>query len=385
MTKLMRFILISIFVFSASACNSSSSGTSGGTSDGTETKNGSDVSSMWSGVTEAIDTNSANFPGGLAVEIATPSGVVYSHSVGGFTNTKRVLIASASKWVSATILLRLVDQGQISLDEMMSGVLKDGSGNPWSGNMGKITLRRLLSFTSGISGDVPLSDMPGISLAEAVNRIYADQSASASEPGSYFYYGSTHLRIAARYAEVKTGKTWKQIYDEQIRIPLGWSSLSSYTHIESNPNIAGGLMATGIEYMRFMMLQLNKGMYGNLRMLSEGLVDEQRKDQYLLGTYIEYSPYMENFGLGYHYGFGNWRECDSPEVPDACDANLRISSTGAFGWAPWIDINNGYAAIIMTKQTVENRIGPSEDLKAILAGMIPEILRSNPQVIRTVP
>lgn len=381
MTKFIRFILISILVFAAYACNSSSAGISGGT----ETKNDSDSSSMWSGVTEAIDSNSASFPGGLAVEIATSSGVVYSHAAGDFTNTKRVLVASASKWVSATAILRLVNQGQISLDEMMSGVLKDENGNPWSGNMGKITLRRLLSFTSGISGDVPLSDMPGISLAEAVNRIYADQSASASEPGSYFYYGSTHLRIAARYAEVKTGKTWKQIYDEQIRIPLGWSSLSSYVHIDSNPNIAGGLMTTGIEYMRFMMLQLNKGMYGNVRMLSEGLVDEQRKDQYLPGTYIEYSPYMKTFGLGYHYGFGNWRECDSPELADACDVSLRISSTGAFGWAPWIDINNDYAAVIMTKQNEEDRIGPSEDLKGILAGIIPEILKNNPQVIRTIP
>ena len=59
-------------------------------------------------------------------------------------------------------------------------------------------------------------------------RIYDDQGPSASAPGSYFYYGNTHLRIAARMAEVATGKGWNQIYTEQVRTPLGFGALSLY-------------------------------------------------------------------------------------------------------------------------------------------------------------
>jgi len=183
-------------------------------------------SAVWSPVTAAIDQASAQFANGLTVEIATPAGVVYSYTVGAFTNTVNDGIASGSKWVTATTLLQLVNAGVLDLDEPMSAILRDRNGAPWSGNMGAITLRKLLSFISGISGDVASSDDPAITLDEAANRIYDDQAASAQPPGSTFYYGNTHMRIAGRVAEVKTGKTWQQIFDEQMGI--GNSVLPDY-------------------------------------------------------------------------------------------------------------------------------------------------------------
>jgi hypothetical protein len=87
----------------------------------------------------------------------------------------------------------------------------------------------------------------------------------------------------------------------------------------------------------------------------------------------------------YHYGLGNWRECDTPGDTAACDAALRVSSTGTYGWAPWIDVQENYAAIIMTKQPLQGTIVPSEDLKNEIAPLIPGILALSPPVIRTVP
>jgi serine-type D-Ala-D-Ala carboxypeptidase/endopeptidase len=345
----------------------------------------------WDAVTQAIEDNRGNFSGGLAVEIATPDGVVYSYATGGFSNSQLVMVASGSKWVTATVLLMLVDQGILDLDMKMSDYLTDRNGLPWSGNMRNITLRNLLSFTSGISGDdlstSTKSDAYTITLKEAVYRIYDEQNSAASTkaPGTYFYYGSTHMRIAARLAEIRTGKTWGQIFDEQLRVPLGWSSGSVFMNSAYNPNPAGGLKATGIEYMRFMMLQLRKGLDGTTRLLNESWITEQRKDQFLPATTISYSPYVAAAGLQYHYGLGNWRECASPGDSAACDAALRVSSTGTYGWGPWIDVQEDYAAIIMTKQPFQGTIVPSEDLKGILAGLIPGILAGHPPVIRPVP
>ena len=348
-------------------------------------------SAEWASVTQAINDNASKFNGGLAVEIATTDGVVYSYAVGGFANTDRVMIASASKWVTATVILRLVDQGVLDLDWKMSDYLKDRNGNPWSGNMGDIKLRNLLSFTSGISGDdvnttsSTSSEAYNITLAEAVYRIYDDQHAGASVPGSYFYYGNTHMRIAARLAEVRTGLSWEQIFEQQLRNPLGWSASSYYMNYAKNPNPAGGLKATGLEYMRFMMLQLREGLDGTTTLLPASLIAEQRTDQFLSTTSIAYSPYVALAGLQYHYGLGNWRECSTPDDPSACDAALRVSSTGTYGWAPWIDVQENYAGVIMTKQPLQGTIKPSEDLKNELAGLIPGILALNPPVIRTVP
>ena len=338
---------------------------------------------MWLPVTRAIEAAATQFPSGLAVEIATPGGVVYSHAIGNFSNASVVPLASAAKWVSATTILRLVDQGVITLDTKASSLLRDRDGMLWTGAMADISLRHLLSFTSGISGDVPSAENFSITLKEAVHRIYENQRAVALPPQSSFDYGNTHLRIAARMAEVATGKTWRQIFDEQLRLPFGWSAESIYSRGFPNPNPAGELWASGLEYMRFMMMQLRGGVDGSTRLISTAMLAEQRKEQFAPSTQIRASPYTV-LGKSFHYGLGNWRECAQPAAPALCDAALLVSSTGSFGWAPWIEPEHGYAAIIMTQQSAGN-FAPSELLKNQLAGLIPSILAQNPPVIRMVP
>jgi hypothetical protein len=103
-----------------------------------------------------------------------------------------------------------------------------------------------------------------------------------------------------------------------------------------------------------------------------------------LWTVVAYSPYIQ-FGSNFHYGLGNWLECDNPDETGACTGNLRLSSPGTFGWFPWIDTRNSYAAVIMTKQSRQWTILPSDHLKHALTELIPEALSGNPGVIRTVP
>ncbi|MEN6474010.1 MAG: serine hydrolase [Syntrophaceae bacterium] len=339
----------------------------------------------WKDVTAAIDAQADDFSDGLTVEIATPQGVVYSHSWNGFSNNAYISIMSASKWVSATVLLRLVDQKVLSLDEKMSRVLKDRDGDYWSGHMGDITLRRLLSMTSGIYGEdlnfLKRSDLTGISLEEAVYRIYDTQHSALSTllPGRYFFYGSTHFRIAARYAEVKTGKSWAQIYNEQLRSPLGWSSRSVYDNSDTNPDPAYGLKMTGQEYMKFMLLQLRGGLNGTTRLLSESILAEQHTDQFLSTTSILFSPYSL-VGKIYHYGLGNW--IDSTDTNPG-ELATQVSSAGVYGWVPWINFESNYAAVIMTQEALGDL--DAEKLKKTLAAIIPAALAKNPPVIRSVP
>jgi CubicO group peptidase (beta-lactamase class C family) len=339
----------------------------------------------WQSVTNAMQATQPQFPGGLTLEVMTSAGVVYSRSFGGFSNSSLVPVASASKWVSASVFLRLVERGVLSLDTQTKSLLLDRAGQPWTGNMGEIRLRHLLSFTAGISSDVPASEDAAITLDEAVLRIYEDQSPTASPPGSYFYYGgSTHMRIAARMAERATGLTWRQLYDEQLRIPLGWSAASSFVGA-ANPNPAGGLVCTGLEYTRFLMMQLRQGLGGNTRLLDAASIAAQRADAFGPATTIAYSAYTF-LGKAYHYGFGNWLETANGQAPSAANPVNRWSSTGKFGWAPWITADGTYAAVIMTRQAdLPTSFVPSENLKATLEPLIRAALGSNPQVIRMVP
>lgn len=359
----------------------------GGSGSSTDTPSTSDP---WKDVSAAIDANAAGFPAGLTVEIATAQGVVFSKQVGAFSGDTRGEIGSSSKWISATAILRLVDRGALSLDTRTADLLVDGTGQPWSGNLGSATLRDLLSFQTSIEGET--SAAAGLpTLAASVAYVYEDQKASARPPGTYFSYGNNHLKIAARMAEVATGKTWAQIFDDELRVPLAWSDSTAFTFNAppSNPNPAGGLVTTGREYMRFLVMQLRRGLDGNDRLLSEASIAAQRAEQWRPSTVIAYSPYVVALGKDYHYGLGVWRECETPADATACDAALRVSSTGAFGFAPWIDVQADYAAAIMTRQPTApgtgDNVRTSEALEAALAPLIPAALRQNPPLIRPVP
>ncbi len=342
---------------------------------------------VWAPVTAAIQAAQSQFPNGLCVEVATPQGGVYSQGFGGFTNATPVLVASASKWVSGSVILRLVDQGVFphGLDTQAKELLVDANGQPWTGNMGEITLRQLLSFTSGISGDDTASENVLITLRAAVNQIYTDDAATASTPGSYFYYGSTHLRIAARMAEVATGKTWAQIFAEQLHDPWSWSSTSIYSGGGPNPNPAGGLKCTGLEYMRFLMMQLRGGVDGTQTFLSPAMITAQRTDGYGPTTTLAYSPYVDRLNKTYHYGLCNWLETQGGGGPTPTDPVIRYSSTGTFGWAPWVAADGAYGGCIMTQQSTQGDTVPSENLKNALDPLIRTALAQHPPVIRTVP
>lgn len=364
------------------ACGGGGSSPGGGGTGG----GGGTPADPWASVTTAIQAAQPRFPGGLAVEVLTPAGVVYSKSFGGFTNTTYAAVASSSKMVCGTVLLQLVDKGILGLDTRTSDLLVDRQGRPWSGAMGQVRLRHLLSFTSGISGYVDASEPADITLDEAVTRIYEDQRSTASAPGSYFYYGNTHLRIAARMAEVATGKPWRTIFYEQLQAPLQWGLFSTYGG-GTNPSPGGSLACTGQEYTRFLMMQLRKGLDGSKRLLPESLIAQQRSDALGLSTPLAYTPYATT-GRVNHYGFGGWVETANGMAPSPSNPVQRFSSTGKLGWAPWIEVGSGqaWAAVIMCQQ--EDQLWsflPSEDLKLQLAGLIPAALAQNPPVVRTVP
>ena len=117
---------------------------------------------------------------------------------GTFAPDQRVAIASSSKMVAGLVILRLVDQGFLTLDSTTGAVLG------WTGPQGAITLRQLLSFTSGLDARSAVHFVSG----HHAGGLRGDRFRSRRwwrAPGTRFDYGSTHLHVAARMAEVVTG------------------------------------------------------------------------------------------------------------------------------------------------------------------------------------
>ncbi len=90
---------------------------------------------------------------------------VFEQMYGDFAADRRIPIASASKLVAGLTILRLVDQGKLSLDSTTGQVLG------WKGPQGAITLKQLLSFTSGLPPRDACTLRPGITLAECVSSL----------------------------------------------------------------------------------------------------------------------------------------------------------------------------------------------------------------------
>jgi CubicO group peptidase (beta-lactamase class C family) len=274
-------------------------------------------------------------PMGLAVYKADGT-KVFERMYGDFAPDRRVAIASASKLVAGVTLFRLIDEGYLSLDSTTAEVLG------WTGTKGEITLRHLLSFTSGLEPENACTVQPGITLADCVDEIA--QGDLLAPPGTRFDYGSTHLHVAARMAEVAVGAEWNAIYEQQLRLPLQLSPEFVYYSAPRqviganpiNPLIAGGMRASMNDYANVLRFVYDKGRWQGAQLLAPGIFDQQTIEPYP-NVIIGSTP----SALNARYGLTAWLECATPST--GCST---ISSPGAFGFTPWLDRATGYYAIL---------------------------------------
>jgi D-alanyl-D-alanine-carboxypeptidase/D-alanyl-D-alanine-endopeptidase len=272
---------------------------------------------------------------GLAVYDAQGT-KVFERMYGNFFADRRVAIASASKLVSGVTLFRLVDAGYLSLDATTGQLLG------WTGTKGEITLRHLLSFTSGLEPEHACTYQPNTPLQECVDEI--SQRDLLGPPGSRFDYGSTHLHVAALMAQVAVGSNWNDIFDVQLRRPLQLAPEFAYYSAPRqgidprpiNPLLAGGMRASMNDYERVLHFVFDKGRWQGSQLMSPEIFDTQAVEPYpnaIVGT----SPGFSNA----RYGLTAWLECVTPAT--GCTS---ISSPGVFGFTPWLDRSARYYAIL---------------------------------------
>ena len=128
--------------------------------------------------------------------ITANNGHKFSHSRGTSTATTVYRSASTSKWVTAAVILSLVEDGILSLDDHPQNFISTW---PTSGNLSQIQLRHLLAFTSGLSEEPLCINGPLQDFASCVDQI-ATLNAGAPTPGTEFYYSSSHLQVAGQMA-----------------------------------------------------------------------------------------------------------------------------------------------------------------------------------------
>jgi len=292
---------------------------------------------------------------GASLLIAKDGAVVYRQHFGTFDDSTVVPIASSSKWLSAAVVMSLVDDGLIGLDDPVSKYFPQ-----FTGQKAGMTIRQMFSHTAGIveTGSRQLWNYD-ITMAQ-----YADEAALATDnmagsPGSGIRYASTSMQIVGAIAEQVTGKPWNQLFKERIGDPCDMPdttfirtpgtgsgrTMSELTKPTGNPMLAAGARSSLSDYSHFLEMLANNGVYRGKRVLSEASVREMQKDQAVGQSLMRASN--DRMGRNSSYGLGEWIDLRAAD-----GRTVQVSSPGAWGFRPWINLDRRVYAVFMMQREV---------------------------------
>ena len=291
---------------------------------------------------------------GASLRVATWQGEVHRIHVDGYDETTRLGIASASKWLSALTLARLVEAGHLRWDSQVGDFFPEAPADTHA-----ITLVQLFSHTSGMAaGEAACLSRRTTTLQACALEILAMDLAYA--PGTGFAYGGNSMQVAGAMAERATGRSWDLLFQSELAGPLGlrdtdWSvgALREGYVPNANPRIGGGARSTLADYSRVLDMVLAGGDIAGASFLSPDTLAIMAVDR-VQGLAILESP-IDNADQG--YGFGQW-----VEARDVRGTTTRVSRPGAFGFTPWVDWRQGSSGVIVV---FGNGREMREDLTAI--------------------
>lgn len=290
---------------------------------------------VWARVASQLDESELT---DFTVMVGDAQGIRFIHNKGDASPWKAIRIASASKWVTATLMMMLVDEGELTLASRPGDTIDWWTVDP-ADTRSSMTLIELLSFTSGFGGEIyePLCiNLVTVNLEDCVQTIYDD--GLSYDVGDVFDYGPKHMQITALMAAEATGSSWNELWRRYIAEPLEIAPTALYDFPSlANPLASGGLSMSASDYARF----LQHVVAGDLVEDPWGVMNlDLMKD----ATDVVNHP-IDLEGQEWHYSLGHWLECEAP-FHDGCVDDPVLSSPGAFGFYPWVVPSKGYWGLI---------------------------------------
>lgn len=306
--------------------------------------------SSFDAVDQLLKQNQKAIGGGYAVVVWKDGKVVYQKQAStDFTPKTQAPIGRAGDWMTAALVMTFVDEGKLSLDDKVTQYI------PLFGKYmkGYITIRNCLTNTTGIKTDEsvekPLSKVHYETLEDMVNT-YANKHDIATNPGTEFFYSALGPNIAGRVLEVISKKTFGRLMMDRIVRPCKMHGTSFVNEDGNADNPSNGGRSSANDYINFLTMLLNKGMFDGKRVLSEKSVEELETAQF--GNLPV--KYMPRELQGARNGLGNY----------LVNANGTLQvSPDLMGTAAWIDKCRNYAAVLIVEK-------PEEEKKPIYQNLI---------------
>lgn len=157
-----------------------------------------------------------------------PYGLANVETSEKMTNEHRMRVASVSKTFTGLAIMRLVQEGKLSLDDKVFGpgtILGTTYGaKAYSDRVKKVTVRQLLQMTTGgwvVAGNRDAIDYQSNLPNDQFFSWMMDNATLTFEPGAQYFYVNTNYFVAARIIEKVTGKSFYQYMKESVIDPLG--------------------------------------------------------------------------------------------------------------------------------------------------------------------
>lgn len=227
------------------------------------------------------------------------------------------LIGSISKIYTATLVMRLMEQGVLDLDTPVVNYVPDFTLSH-DDLRDAITIRMLLSHTSGFDGDRFTSYGRG---EDAYDKAVAEFHSLTQwfKPGSFYSYNNAGFYLVGHIIQKLTGKAFEDVMAEELFAPLGLEhtiirpedalnrslaaghqvdrlkgvSLSTARHLPHHSNPAGGVVQSIGDLLTFAQMHLNQGEINGKRIISaENAVLMQQ-------PIIEADTYHRHYGIGW--------------------------------------------------------------------------------------
>ena len=297
-------------------------------------------------VDQLLKQNAKAFGGGYVMLVVKDGKVLYQ-KLGNqdFTAKTPANIYGAANWMTAALVMTFVDEGKLSLDDKVTQYV------PMFGKYmkGYITVRNCLTNTTGIRTDQSATSVMAKqkfeTLEDMVNS-YANKHDITANPSTEFFYSNLGPNIAARVLEVVSKKSFERLIRERITGPLKMHGTNFASQDGGTTNPSGGAQSTANDYVNFLTMLLNKGMFEGKRILSEKAVEVLETAQFpdLPIKYLPKELTGARFALGSYITGVN-----------ASGAPSILACPNLLGTAAFIDKCRNYVAILIAEKPAEEK------------------------------
>jgi len=257
-------------------------------------------------------------------------------------------VGSVTKQFTATIILKLVEQGRLSLDGTITDYLPE-----YPSEIGdQVTIHQLLTHSSGIPSYTGLAGFGEMSrdpfAPDSFITVFSGLDLEF-EPGSTFRYNNSGYFLLGLIIEHVTGTPYDEVLRTVVLDPLGLDE-TGYDH---NDAIIRGRATgysktlTGYEVADYLDMSLPYAagsMYSTVRDLhdwdrllyTDSVFDGPDTKE------LMFTPYIQNYGYG-------WGIQDIPVGPDDRMVKLVAHGGGINGFVTgfWRLVDDGYVVIVM--------------------------------------